>query len=108
MLPRPPTKIHLTTEDIVAYEQRKTARDGASNEQMNTSISQDTSNSTVEDQQNFEDSMDQGEGMGQESSMVEPEVTPAQQTRAARAAAAEQQRRRIERERRLGVGGSRG
>ncbi|TKA28182.1 hypothetical protein B0A50_04153 [Salinomyces thailandicus] len=102
MLSRPPTKITLTTDDIIAYEQRKMARDAASsanNERhMDSSVSQDTTHSTVED---GEDGRPE-----QESSMVSQDVTPAQQTRAARVAAA--QRARVEREARLGIGASRG
>ncbi|KAI7265584.1 hypothetical protein KC343_g3803 [Hortaea werneckii] len=101
MLPRPPTKITLTADDIAEYEQRKLARDAARNmnaeQRMDSSVSQDTSNSTVEDAHDNR--------MEQESSMVEQDATPAQQTRAARAAAAA--RVRSEREARLGIGSSR-
>jgi len=91
MLSRPPTKISLTTEDIIAYEQRKMMRDAVCEQQMDGSVSQDTSNSTVED--------------GDAS--LEQDLTPAQQTRAAKAAQA--QRVRMEREARLGIGrGGRG
>ncbi|KAI6905548.1 hypothetical protein KC318_g5905 [Hortaea werneckii] len=102
MLSRPPTKITLTADDIAEYEQRKLARDAARNlnaeQRMDSSVSQDTSNSTVEDAHE--------NGMEQESSMIEQDATPAQQTRAARAAAAA--RVRSEREARLGIGSSRG
>jgi hypothetical protein len=77
MLSRPATKISLTMDDIVAFEQRKQARDAARVEQMDSS--QDTSHSTVDDAATHE------------------EVTPAQQTRVARAKAS--------RDARIGLGG---
>lgn len=83
MLSRPPTTITLTKEDIEAYEQRKLTRDAMRERQMDSS--QDTSGSTVE-------GMD-GEGVTEEADM-----TPAQQTRAARA-----QKLRLEREARIGI-----
>lgn len=82
MLSRPPTKIALTTEDIAAYDQRKMTRDAVREQQMDSS--QDTSHSTIED----------GETAGDQ------DLTPAQQTRAARA-----QKARMERDARMGIGG---
>jgi len=84
MLSRPATTINLATEDIIAYEQRKMARDAikarAEHEQHLLNSSQGTSNSTVEDDSNLD-------------------ATPAQQTRAAKAKAARDQR--------IGVGSAR-
>lgn len=78
MLSRPPTKITLTNEDIIAWEQRKAARD-----QQQLENSQDTTHTTVED------------------NSADLEKTPAQQTRAAKA-----QRSKMEREARIGVAGT--
>lgn len=78
MLSRPATKISLTADDVVAYEQRKMARDAVKEQQLDSS--QDSTQSTVED-------------------FAEEDSTPAQQTRAAKAKAS--------REQRIGVGNSR-
>lgn len=89
MLSRPPTKITLTSEDLHAYEQRKLTRDAMREQQSEHSQSQDTSHSTVED---GDTSLDQD---------VTQDLTPAQQTRAARA-----QKARIDRETRMGIAGA--
>ena len=93
MLSRPPTKITLTPDDIIAYEQRKLSRDAIREQHMQSSPSQETSGSTVEN--------------GDTSIEQDLDLTPAQQTRAARL-----QKTRLEREARMGVvsggGGSRG
>lgn len=86
MLSRPATTICLTPEDIVAYEQRKMARDtmrerAEREQQQLLDSSQDSSGSTVEDESN-----------------QDLDATPAQQTRAAKVKAARDQR--------IGVGGS--
>lgn len=79
MLSRPATKITLTTDDIIAYEQRKMTRDAMREQHL--ASSQDTSISTVEN--------------GNEQDM-----TPAGQIRAAKT--------KLSREQRIGVGGARG
>ena len=91
MLSRPPTKITLTPEDILAYEQRRLSRDAAREQQMQNSPSQDTSGSTVE---NGDTSIEQD---------VSQDFTPAQQTRAARL-----QKTRLDREARMGIVGNGG
>lgn len=82
MLSRPATKISLTPDDIAAYEQRKMVRDAMKSQQLDSS--QNSDRSTVEN------------GTGSE----EQELTPAAQTRAARA--------KMSRDQRIGVGSSRG
>ena len=82
MLSRPATKLSLTAADITAYDQRKSARDALKAQQLDSS--QISDQSTVED--------------GAEPR--EEDLTPAAQTRAARA--------KITREQRIGVGNSRG
>ncbi|KAK5133278.1 hypothetical protein LTR08_008012 [Meristemomyces frigidus] len=91
MLSRPPTKITLTPEDILAYEQRKLSRDAVREQHMHSSPSQDTSGSTIE---NGDTSIEQD---------VSQDLTPAQQTRAAR-----MQKTRLDREARMGIGGGGG
>lgn len=81
MLSRPATKISLTPDDIAAYEQRKAARDALKNAELNSSENSDRS--TVEN----------GTAMNEE-------LTPAAQTRVARA--------KMTREQRIGVESSRG
>lgn len=81
MLSRPATKISLTPDDVVAYEQRKAARDALKNADLNSS--QNSDKSTVES----------GAGMKDE------DLTPAAQTRAARV--------KMSREQRIGIGSSR-
>jgi hypothetical protein len=82
MLSRPATKISLTPDDIAAYEQRKLARDAMKSQDLDSS--QNSDRSTVEN------------GTGS----TEQDLTPAAQTRAARA--------KTSREQRIGVGSSRG
>ena len=82
MLSRPATKISLTPDDIAAYEQRKMARDVMKSQELDSS--QNSDRSTVEN------------GAGS----AEQNLTPATQTRTARAKAS--------REQRIGVGSSRG
>ena len=82
MLSRPATKISLTPDDVAAYEQRKMARDMMKNQEM--SSSQNSDRSTVENG----------------NVATEQDVTPAAQSRAARA--------RMSREQRIGVRNSRG
>ncbi|KAK3719110.1 hypothetical protein LTR37_004674 [Vermiconidia calcicola] len=82
MLSRPATKLSLTPDDIVAYEQRKMIRDTMKAQGLESS--QNSDRSTVED----------GNGATAE------ELTPAVQTRAARV--------KKSREQRIGVGSSRG
>ena len=82
MLSRPATKISLTPDDIAAYEQRKMARDAMKNQDL--SSSQNSDRSTVENG----------------TYVREEDLTPAAQTRAARA--------KMNREQRIGVGSSRG
>ena len=82
MLSRSATKITLTPDDILAYEQRKMARDAMKSQDLNSSQNSDMS--TVENGLN-----------GKEEGL-----TPAAQTRVARA--------KMSREQRIGVGGSRG
>lgn len=82
MLSRPATKITLTADDIAAYEQRKMVRDAMRSQDLNSS--QNSDKSTVEN------------GMDGK----EEELTPAAQTRAARA--------KMTWEQRIGVGASRG
>ncbi|KAK5108853.1 hypothetical protein LTR62_007743 [Meristemomyces frigidus] len=78
MLSRPATKITLTMDDIIAYEHRKAARDAAQNAELQNqeqmTSSQGSNTSTVED------------------AASEVDVTPAQQTRAAKAKAAREAR----------------
>ena len=76
MLSRPATKISLTADDIAAYEQRKMVRDAMKSQELDSS--QNSDRSTVEN------------GAG------EHDLTPAAQTRAARA--------KMSREQRIGVG----
>lgn len=78
MLSRPATKISLTPDDIAAYEQRKMARDAIRSQDLDSS--QKSDRSTVEN--------------------GEQDLTPAAQTRAARA--------KMSRNERIGVGSSRG
>ena len=78
MLSRPATKISLTADDIAAYEQRKMAREAMKSQELDSS--QNSDRSTVEN----------GAGAG------EQDLTPAAQTRAARA--------KMSREQRIGVG----
>ena len=96
MLSRPPTKITLTPDDILQYEQRKLSRDASREQQMQGSPPEDTSGSTIE---NGDTSIEQD---------LSQDMTPAQQTRAARL-----QKTRLDREARMGVtgggsGGTRG
>lgn len=85
MLSRPATKITLTTEDIALYEQRKMAREAMKAQQQ---VMEDSSQGS--DQSTVDNAADDGE----------EELTPAAQTRAARA--------KMGREQRIGVGGPRG
>ena len=82
MLSRPATKISLTADDVAAYEQRKMTRDAMKAQELNSS--QNSDKSTVENGH----------------SAREEDLTPAAQTRAARA--------KMSREQRIGVGSSRG
>lgn len=82
MLSRPATKITLTPEDIAAFDQRKMARDALKNQDLDST--QHSEQSTAEN----------GAGAREE------DLTPAAQTRAARA--------KMSREHRIGVGSSRG
>ncbi|KAK3054259.1 hypothetical protein LTR09_004527 [Extremus antarcticus] len=82
MLSRPATKVSLTTKDITEYDQRKNARDMMRSQQLDSS--QNSDQSTVEDG----------------SQPIEEDLTPATQTRAAKA--------KMSREQRIGVGTSRG
>ncbi|KAK3073018.1 hypothetical protein LTR53_005742 [Teratosphaeriaceae sp. CCFEE 6253] len=77
MLSRPATKISLTADDIIAYEHRKEMRDSMRADEMDSS--RDSSNSTVDDATEEQDS------------------NMAQQARAAKLKAA--------REQRMGLGG---
>lgn len=81
MLSRPATKITLTTDDVLAYEQRKLARDAMREQHMDSS--QDTQ-------------VTRGSDDGDMTNEVE---TPAAQTRAAKVKAARDQR--------IGLGASR-
>ena len=82
MLSHPATKISLTPDDVAAYEQRRMAREMMKNQEFDSS--QNSDRSTVENG----------------SSARTEDLTPAAQTRAARA--------KMSREQRIGVGGSRG
>ena len=82
MLSRPATKISLTADDIILYEQRKMARDAMKAQELD--LSQGSERSTVENG----------------GRPTEQELTPAAQTRAARVKAS--------REQRIGVSTSRG
>jgi len=84
MLSRPATRITLTPDDILAYEQRKAARDAQ--KQFDMSSSQHSNNSTVTS----------------DVTIPEKQVdsAPPTQTRAARV--------KQSREQRIGVGSSRG
>ena len=82
MLSRPATKISLTPDDIAAYEHRKMIRDAMKSQQLDSS--QNSDRSTVENGTEIE----------------EQDLTPAAQTRAARA--------KMSRDQRIGVGSSRG
>ena len=81
MLSRPATKITLMPDDILAYEQRKQARDAMQSQDLDSS--QESEQSTIEN------------GTQEQKK----ESSPPTQTRAARVKAA--------REQRIGVGGSR-
>ena len=83
MLSRPATKIQLTPDDIVSYEQRKATRDAARNQQ-------DLENSQESDMSTVANAEEQ-----------KPDnVIPPTQTRAARV--------KMSREQRIGVGNTRG
>lgn len=78
MLSRPATKLSLTADDIVAYEQRKMARDAMKQREV-----ADSNDSSIA------------------SSQDEPaDMTPAAQARAARS--------KMPKEQRIGIGASRG
>ena len=81
MLSRPATKISLTPDDVTAYEQRRLARDAAKNQDLDSS--QNSDRSTIE----------------HGTDVREEDLTPAAQTRAAKA--------KMSREQRIGVGSSR-
>ena len=82
MLSRPATKLSLTPDDIAAYEQRRAVREAQKASDLNSS--QNSDNSTVENGIRAKDE----------------ELTPAGQSRAARA--------KMSREQRIGIGSSRG
>lgn len=80
MLSRPPTKISLTTDDLITFQHRRQLREAAKAQQLE--ISQETTMSSFEDDSRAAD------------------VTPAAQTKATRA--------RAIRDQRIGVSNSRG
>lgn len=82
MLSRPATKISLTPDDILAYEQRRAAREAAKTQDLASSQASQTGN------------VENGTASKNESQAA------ATQTRAARV--------KMSREQRIGVGGSRG
>lgn len=82
MLSRAPTRIGLTNDDIIAYQERRMAREAQQNLDMNSS--QNSDKSTVENGGTTKDE----------------DLTPAAQTRAARV--------KMAREQRIGIGSSRG